>query len=171
MELVFSAPLGDFGIRREVALLFRDNVQHQLQLGSSRADYPLVHAMADAPTGGEILRFDASLLWAEVSEAFEQIRSVGIDELVVGVRTRSTLAKTGALPAARGIELARLAGGELPLVTRRVHTLGEVFDDLVKSLGLVTDAGFARGVVDIALREDSSNGERTSWVHLHGRRA
>ena len=170
MDVVFSAPLGDFGVRYESVLLFRDNVQHYLQAGRPTPGYPLVHAIADAPLDGEILRFKAGRLWGEVSHAFEQIRSIDIADLAVSIRTRAILTNTRALPVVRGTVLLRLTGWKLPLVAPRALTIGELFDDFVDKLAIVTDAGAARGVVHVATRAEGIPVEEGSSVYPRARR-
>jgi hypothetical protein len=164
VEVLFSAPLGDFGIRYEIALLFRDNAQHYLQAGRPSLGYPLVHAIADATPDGEILQIKASRLWDEVSHAFERIRSIVIADLAVGIRTRAILTDTRALPNVAGTVLLRLTGWEPPFIPRRVRTIGELFDDFVNKLCIVTDAGLARGVVHVATRAQGLRVEEGSSV-------
>jgi hypothetical protein len=169
VEVLFSAPLGDFGIGYESALLFRDNVQHYLQAGRRSPRYPLVHAIADAPLDGEILQIKASRLWEEVSHAFERMRSIVIADLAVGIRTRAILTDTRALPMVRGTVLLRLTGWEPPFIPRRVRTIGELFDDFVNKLCIVTDAGLARGVVHVATRAQGVRVEEGSSVQSRTR--
>ena len=170
MDVVFSAPLGDFGIHYENVLLFRDNVQHYLQAGRPTPGYPLIHAIADAPLDGEILQIKASRLWGEVSHAFEQIRSVSVADLAVSIRTRAILTNTRALPVVRGTVLLRLTGWKLPLIAPSALTIGELFDDFVAKLAIVTDAGSARGVVHVATRAEGVSVEEGSSVHPRTRR-
>jgi hypothetical protein len=170
MDVVFSAPLGDFGVRYESALLFRDNVQHYLQAGRPTPGYPLIHAIADAPLDGEILQIKSSRLWGEVSHAFEQVRSISVADLAVSIRTRAILTNTRALPVVRGTILLRLTGWKLPLIVPGALTIGELFDDFVNKLAIVTDAGLARGVVHVATRAEGVPVEEGSSVHPRARR-
>jgi len=170
MDVVFSAPLGDFGVRYEIALLLRDNVQHYLQAARPTPGYPQIHAIAGAPLDGEILRFRASRLWGEVSHAFEQIRSISIADLAVSIRTRAILTNTRTLPLVRGTVLLRLTGWRLPFIPRRALTIGELFEDFVDKLAIVTDAGSARGVVHVATRADDVGEEERSSGHPRARR-
>jgi len=170
MDVTFSAPLGDFRVRYESALLFRDNVQHYLQAGRPTPGYPLIHAIADAPLVGEILQIKASCLWGEVSHAFEQIRSISIAGLAVSIRTRAILTNTQALPVVRGTILLRFTGWKLPPIAPGALTIGERFHDFVDKLAVVTDAGLARGVVNVATRAERVSIEEGSSVQPRARR-
>ena len=154
MNIVFSGPVGDFQVAYMSALLFRDNVQHYLQAGRPTPGYPLVHAIADAPIDGGILRFRADRLWREFSEAFAQIHPIEIVDLAVSIRTRAILTGKSALPSVRGTIPLRLTGWKLPLTIRGVRTLGGLFDDFVKKLALATKSGSSRAFVHVATRDE-----------------
>ena len=154
MNIVFSGPLGDYGIACAQALLFRDNVQHHLQGGLPSPGYPLIHAIADAPLSGEVARLGADDLWEEVSHAFESIRRIGIDDLAVSIRTRAVLTNRRA-PIVRGTVLARLTSWRLPVATTGTSTLGDFFEDFVENVGLLTRSGTARGAIYVAARDEN----------------
>lgn len=154
MNIVFSGPFGDFGIGCTHALLFRDNVQHHLQGGLPGPGYPLIHAFADAPISGEVVRLGADAFWEEVSHGFESIRGIGIDDLAVSIRTRAVLTNKRA-PIVRGTVLARLTSWRLPVVTTGALTLGDFFVELLENVKLLTRSGTARGAIYVAARDES----------------
>ena len=153
MNIVFSGPFGDFGIGGAHALLFRDNVQHHLQGGLPGPGYPLIHAIADAPLSGDVVRLGPGDFWEELSHAFESIRATGIDDLAVSIRTRAILTDRRA-PIVRGTVLARLTSWRLPVVTTGALTLGDFFGEFVENLRRLTRSGTAHGAIYVAARDE-----------------
>jgi hypothetical protein len=150
MIILFSGPCGGFRMGAKQVLLFRDNVQHHLQGGVPTPGYPLIHTIADAVSLAATTSVSATVLWDEVSHAFERLRHIDHRELAVSVGTLAIVTNVPALPAARGTALVRLTGWRVPVASAGVSTLGDLFHDLVGRLRIFTDSGRASLNVQIS---------------------
>jgi hypothetical protein len=133
-------------------LLLRDNVQHHLQAGRPVPGYHWIHAIADAVIGVDSAQPPACELWTELSLAFDGIRELGIEDLAMSLRTRSTLTGIQSLPAVRGTILLRRAGWPTPLRLACANTLGDLFGGLVRGIERITLSGNALGIVEVVSR-------------------
>jgi len=125
-------------------------VQHHLQAGRVTGDYFWVHEVADSAVVSGGVSAPARELWAELARAFAHIRDVRVQDLAMSIRTHAILSGLARFPAVRGTVLVRLTRWRVPIPTRGLVTLGELFADLQRGLERVTASGRSRKRVEVS---------------------
>jgi hypothetical protein len=148
MSLAFHGPSGSFERRWIVYAMLRDNVQHHLEHGTRSTEFSHLHTLGEALIRGEV-----SVPALELRRELERVGDVlrrSIEELAVGVRTRSIQMVRLPLPTEGETVLASSIGWEAPFPLEGALTLDDAFGSLVAELLRITDAATDSDVVSVA---------------------
>lgn len=150
MRALFVGPGGSFVARFDKLLLLRDNVQHHLQAGRITGEYFWIHELADTVLVRGRVCAPTRELWAEIARAFARIRHVCIEDLAMSIRTHAIVSGLCGFPAIRGTVLLRLTPWRIPIPTRGLSTLGELFADIRNGIERVTGSGASSARVEVS---------------------